>query len=55
MKWEYKTDRGRPHQGLSEDYVLEKAGEEGWELVAVIREDDGNGNDLYFKRPKEGT
>ncbi len=49
-KWEYKsetTDRWL-------ELFLNEQGELGWELVSVIRCDDG-WHDCYFKRPREDT
>jgi hypothetical protein len=47
--WEYKTDYGPNRQ--SNDELLNKLGQEGWELVAVG--DDPRGFVRYvFKRPR---
>jgi hypothetical protein len=51
QKWEYQsvTDRqGHPSE------LLEENGNEGWELVTVVIENDSEGtyNRFYFKRPK---
>ena len=48
QKWEYKT--------MTSDYiplesVFDEAGERGWELVIVIRNESGK-FEFIFKRPK---
>lgn len=49
MKWEYKQ---LEEYGPSDEYTLDRLGDEGWELVTVIRKHvDGGAFVFYFKRP----
>lgn len=49
MKWEYKQ---LEEYGPSDEYTLDRLGDEGWELVTVIRKHvDGGPFVFYFKRP----
>lgn len=52
MKWEYK----QLEEYGPDEYTLDRLGDEGWELVTVIRKHvDGGAFVFYFKRPiKEG-
>jgi len=54
QKWEYRilTDRGRMGRVGEED--LNEVGDEGWELVAILRGPAGEAErvDYYFKRCK---
>ena len=53
-KWEYRvlTDRGRMGRVTASD--LDESGDEGWELVAVLRDPFSTEPQVsyYFKRPK---
>ena len=55
VSWEYRimTDRGRMGRVTVGD--LDRAGEEGWELVAVMRDPVATEPQVnyYFKRPKQ--
>ena len=47
--WEYKTLAADSTERLT-DKMKNQAGEEGWELVAVVRNSDMDV--FYFKRPR---
>ena len=51
QKWEYRTIQSRSYPGESE---LNRLGQDGWELVAVVIETPTAciGFVAYFKRPK---
>ena len=55
VTWEYRilTDRGRMGRVTADD--LNRVGEEGWELVAVLRDPASTEPQInyYFKRPKQ--
>lgn len=51
MKWEYLIKNCNGAVGPDPGYCLEKAGEEGWELAAVVQFPDCCSVTLYFKRP----
>jgi hypothetical protein len=46
-KWEYKVTRG-----CFNESDLNKRGDEGWELINITFDSNGNCRDSYFKRPK---
>jgi hypothetical protein len=46
-KWEYKVTRG-----CFNESDLNKRGDEGWELISISFDSNGNCRDSYFKRPK---
>ncbi|MBI3968891.1 MAG: DUF4177 domain-containing protein [Chloroflexi bacterium] len=55
QKWEYRTQFF--HDAWPHDDLLNKLGDEGWELVtsSFILEQDGRARgELIFKRPKGG-
>lgn len=47
QKWEYLKKTY-----ISDEYDLNKLGEQGWELVAVTFNENGSPQEYFFKRPK---
>ena len=58
VRWEYHTAVVRTLSLLSttvqnsDRSQLDAAGDDGWELVTVLRDDDGQGFRAFFKRPR---
>lgn len=50
MKWEYQK---LLLTMLDDEDVMNELGEEGWELVTLIRDPEDDLLNAYFKRPKE--
>ena len=50
--WEYAEDFAKQENGWHD--LLNKYGEDGWELVAVVPDDDQDFR-LIFKRPTESS
>ena len=52
MKWEYKIVSDSMAQTITGE-LLNKMGEEHWELIAIHFYDDGGIHEAICKRPKE--
>jgi hypothetical protein len=52
MKWEYKIVSDSMAQRITGE-LLNKMGEDHWELIAIHFYDDSGINEAVFKRPKE--
>ena len=50
MKWEYT--RIRAIGDISKDQILEEMGNDGWELVTVLKVGTETTVEMYFKRQK---
>lgn len=48
MEWEYHEER-IPQMTYADR--MNELGKQGWELVSVVRDDDGT--HMFFKRPKK--
>ena len=50
--WEHKYLQLSSSQAHEYEVLLSQQGYQGWELVAVVREDTGGTTHFYFKRPR---
>ncbi len=52
QRWEYKHEYWKNRAGSDLEKLLNKFGEDGWELIALSWDNDETGCGLTFKRPK---